>query len=145
MQQHEEKRKAKPGPEVLLPGGGPARALHQRPRLSDRLVRVRTDNCQGNPSNYARLIIILYVAYDPSLREMAFRNVPIRRPVALFFLFFFYHQRLRIRASSRATRNCAGNGAPHQSRLCTPARWASTRTGRTRRWSCMETSSLQGT
>jgi hypothetical protein len=75
VQQHEEKRKAESGPEVFLPGGGPARALHQRPRLSDRLVRVRADNCQGNPSNYARLIIILYVAYDPPRREMAFRNV----------------------------------------------------------------------
>jgi len=52
MQQHEEEGKTEPGPKVLLPGSRSARALHQRPRLSDRLVRVRKDNCQGNPSNY---------------------------------------------------------------------------------------------
>lgn len=57
VQQYEEERETEPGPEVLLPGGGPACALHQRPRLSDCLVRVRKDNCQGNPSNYDRLIL----------------------------------------------------------------------------------------
>lgn len=57
VQQYEEERETEPGPEVLLPGGGPACALHQRSRLSDCLVRVRKDNCQGNPSNYDRLIL----------------------------------------------------------------------------------------
>lgn len=56
VQQHAEEGQTEPGPAVLLPGGRPARALHQRPRLPDCLVRVRTDNCQGNPSNYDRLI-----------------------------------------------------------------------------------------
>jgi len=62
-----------------------------------------------------------------------------------FSCFLSRTQRLRIRASSRAMRNCAGNGVPRQSQLSTPARWASTRTGRTRRWSSTETSSSRGT
>lgn len=57
VQQHEKKRKTESGPKVFLPGSRPARALHQRPRLSDCLVRIRKDNCQGNPSNYDRLLI----------------------------------------------------------------------------------------
>lgn len=55
MQQYAEEGQAEPGPAVLLSGGRVARALlRQRPRLSGRLVRVRADNCQGNPSNYDR-------------------------------------------------------------------------------------------
>lgn len=59
VQQHAEKGQTEPGPAVLLPGGRAARALRQRSRLSGRLVRVRKDYCQGNPSNYDRLTIII--------------------------------------------------------------------------------------
>lgn len=129
VQQHEEKRQAEPGPKVLLPSGGLARALYQRPRLSDRLVRVRKDNCQGNPSNYNRLTIYSRpAATGNGVFEIHPQTLHthVSRPAGICFVFFwsFFSQRLRIRVSSKATRSCAGNGVPRPSPSCTPARWA---------------------
>lgn len=86
VQQHAEEGQTEPGPALLLPGGRAARALRQRPRLSGRLIRIRKDNCQGNPSNYDRLIIILrtWPAFEATQH-----GTTVSLTVCLFVLVFF--------------------------------------------------------
>lgn len=84
-------------------------------------------------------------ANNPVRREIAFENVSRSRWQLFFFVVFFIHKRPRTRVNSKAMRNRAGSEEPRRSRSSTRARWASTRTDRTRRWSCTETSSSPGT